>query len=300
MPLRHDIRRGALLMLAATFFFTVMGALVKQLGDRIPFPEIMFFRNALALPVVLLIGLRRGATLRTRRLGGHVTRAFTGLAAMSCSFFSITVLPMAEQTALTYTTPLFVILLAIPFLGERPGPQRWAAVLVGFLGILVIALGQGGFAGAARPGVSEVLLWAGFIAASVHGIFAGLTTLLVRQLSATETSASIVLWQCLLMTLMTGLSLPFVWVTPSWTELPLLIAMGILGALGQLALTEAYASAQVSSLGPYSYTSLLWAMLLGWLVWGDVPGLAMLGGAALIVGAGLYVLQHEMRGRGKA
>ncbi|MFC7610375.1 DMT family transporter [Teichococcus aestuarii] len=143
MPLRHDVRRGALMMLGATALFTVMGALVKALGDRIPFPELMFFRNALALPVVLLIGLRRHVTLRTRRFPGHVARALTGTAAMSCSFFSLTVLPLAEQTALTYSTPLFVTILSIPFLGERPGIHRWGAVIAGFVGILIIAIGQG-------------------------------------------------------------------------------------------------------------------------------------------------------------
>jgi drug/metabolite transporter (DMT)-like permease len=297
MVLRHDIRRGALLMLGATALFAVMSALVKTMGDRVPFPEIMFFRNLLALPVVVAIGLRRNVTLRTRRLPGHIARALAGLAAMSCSFFSLTVLPLAEQTALTYSTPLFVIILSVPFLGERPGPHRWGAVLVGFLGILVIALGQGAFGAthAVPPGMPAWLLWAGFAAASVHGLFSGLTTLLVRQLSGTESSATIVLWQCLLMTLMTGLALPFVWVTPSWGDLPLLLAMGLLGGLAQVLLTEAYASAQVSSLGPYSYTALLWAMLLGWIAWGETPTLPMIGGAALIVGAGLYILQREMR-----
>jgi len=299
MPLRHDVRRGALMMLGATALFAMMSALVKALGDRIPFPELMFFRNLLALPVVAAIALRRRATLRTRRLGGHVARAMTGIAAMGCSFFALTVLPLAEQTALTYSTPLFVIILSIPFLGERPGPHRWGAVLVGFLGILVIAVGQGAFTGGAAPppGVTEQMVWLGFLAAAIHGLFSGLTTLLVRQLSATESSATIVLWQSLLMTGMTLLLLPFVWVTPLAAEWPLLLLIGLLGGLAQVLLTEAYASAQVSSLGPYSYTALIWAILLGWLVWGHVPTLSMLAGAALIVGAGLYILHREMRRR---
>lgn len=299
MPLRHDVRRGALMMLGATALFTIMGALVKALGDRIPFPELMFFRNALALPVVLLIGLRRHVTLRTRRFPGHVARALTGTAAMSCSFFSLTVLPLAEQTALTYSTPLFVTILSIPFLGERPGIHRWGAVIAGFVGILIIAIGQGAF-GAAHvvpPGMPEWILWAGFAAAAVHGLFSGLTTMLVRQLSGTESSATIVLWQSLLMTGFSLLALPFVWVTPTLADLPLLLGIGLLGGLAQVLLTEAYASAQVSSLGPYSYTALVWAMLLGWVVWGYVPGPAMLAGSALIVAAGLYILHREMKRR---
>ncbi|KAA2214400.1 DMT family transporter [Teichococcus oryzae] len=301
MPLRHDLRRGALMMLGATALFSMMSALVKGLGDSIPFPEIMFFRNLLALPVVAAIGLRRKVDLRTRRFGGHFLRALAGIAAMSCSFFSLTVLPLAEQTALTYSTPLFVIILSIPMLGERPGPHRWGAVLVGFLGILVIALGQGAFTGGGRhdPGMAEWLLWAGFGAAALHGLFSGLTTLLVRQLSATEASSAIVLWQSILMTGMTALALPFVWVTPSWEQLPLLIGMGLLGGLAQVMLTEAYASAQVSALGPYSYSALIWAIVIGWVVWGDIPTPSMLAGAAMIVAAGLYILHRELRRREK-
>jgi drug/metabolite transporter (DMT)-like permease len=142
------------------------------------------------------------------------------------------------------------------------------------------------------------VLAAGYVAAVCHGIFAAGTTLLVRQLSATEASASIVLWQSLLMTLLSGIALPFVWVTPAPSEWLLLLGVGLVGGIGQLLSTEAYASAQVSSLGPYTYTALLWAALFGWLLWGDVPGVTMLLGAALIVFAGLYILQREMRRRG--
>ncbi|MCQ4158490.1 DMT family transporter [Roseomonas sp. GC11] len=296
---RHDLKRGALLMLAATALFALMSALVKLLGSRIPFAELVFFRNAFALPVVVAIALRRHATLYTRRFPGHLARACTGLSAMSCSFYALTVLPLAEQTALSYCTPLFVIILSIPFLGERPGPHRWAAVVVGFLGILVIALGQGAFGGGhpVAEGVTQAMVTLGFAAAALNGLFSGMTTMLVRQLSDTEASATIVLWQSLLMSSLSFIALPFLWVTPTLGEWPLLLAIGLIGGFAQVLLTEAYASAQVSSLGPYSYTALIWAMMIGWLVWGDVPTLAMLAGAALIVGAGLYVLHHEMRKR---
>jgi len=215
--------------------------------------------------------------------------------------FSATVLPLGEQQALTYGTPIFVTLLAYPFLGERPGPHRWAAVGIGFLGILVIALGPA-VLGTARPAPLGVAAWAvvaGYVAASLHGMFAASTTLLVRQLSATEASTTIVLWQSILMTALSALALPFVWVTPTWGQLALLVGIGVVGGIGQLCSTEAFASAQVSSLGPYTYTALVWAALFGWLFWGDVPGPTMALGAALIVFAGLYILHREMRRRAK-
>lgn len=292
MPLRHDARRGAALMLAATALFTLMGALVKLTGDRIPFPEIMFFRSALALPVVLAIVLRagQGVHLATQRFPQHLLRALTGTLAMGCSFHALTLLPLAEHTALTFTTPLFVTLLAIPLLGERVGIHRFGAVLLGFAGILVIALGQGAFRGAVDPQVAF-----GMGVALLHGVFSALTTLLVRSLSATERSTTIVLWQSLLMTGFAGATLPFLWVTPTLHELALLVAIGLVGGVAQVLLTEAFASAQVSSLGAYSYTGILWAVLLGWWLFGTVPGPLTFLGAGLIVLASLYILHREIR-----
>ena len=289
MVLRHDMRRGALMMLGATACFALMGAIVKLLSARHAFLELMFFRNALSLPIVLAAGLRTGALLRTRRLGGHAVRAVSGLMGMGCAFLALSLLPLADQTALNYTQPLFIILLAIPWLGERPGPARWAAVLIGFAGVLVIAAGQGLGSGSG--------LVAGYGVAALGGFFGALSTMLVRQLSATEASTTIVLWQALLMTAMTAVALPFVWTAPGWADLGLLVLVGLIGGAGQVLNTEAFASAQVSSLGPYTYTGLLWAGLLGWMVWGEAPGLAMLAGSALIVGAGFLVLRGEYRGR---
>jgi drug/metabolite transporter (DMT)-like permease len=288
MPLRHDIRRGALCMLAAHALFTGMSVLVKQLSDHIPLVELMFFRSAFALPVVALIALRgRGwATLRTRRVVGHALRAASGTAAQFCGFFSLALLPIAEQTALNYTQPMFVTILAIPILGEVVRIHRWSAVVVGFLGVLVIAMGTGGgFAGGAALGIG---------AAVTGGMFSACTTLLVRQLSASESSTTITLWQSLLMSGFALVLLPFFWVTPGLGDFGLLVLVGLIGGCAQWLLTEAYASSQVSAVAPYSYSGLLWSILLGWVVFGDVPGPAMLLGSVLIVAAGLYILHREL------
>ena len=300
MPLRHDIRRGVLLMLAACALFTLMSALVKLLGDRIPVVEIMFFRSLLAVPVVLLVvaRTRRGvgfvAALRTKRFPGHFLRACTGTSAQACAFYALLLLPLAEHQALTNTTPLFVTLLSIPFLGEKVGVHRGAAVMLGFAGILVIALGQGAFSGTldetARLGIAVAV---------AHGVFSAGTTMLVRSLSATEASTTITLWQSVLMTAFAAVFLPFLWVTPTLQELGLLILIGVLGGIAQVMLTEAWASAQVSALAPYSYSSLLWAILFGWIAFGDVPGLLTVVGASLIVVASLYILHRELRVRRK-
>ena len=294
--LRHDIRRGALLMVTSHALFTGVSALVKALGEAIPVAEMMFFRGLLALPVVLAILARSGGILRgarTKRLKGHVARACTGTLAQASSFYALTVLPLAVQTALGYTTPLFVTVLAIFILRERVGVHRLSAVASGFCGVLVIAAGQGAFGGLFGQAAPVI----GIIAAVAQGLFSAATTMLVRQLSATESSATITLYQSLLITLFTLAALPFCWVTPSWTQLGLLVAMGLLGGVAQVMLTEAWASAQVSAVAPYSYSALVWAMGLGWWVWGDVPALTTILGSALIVFAGLYILHRELARR---
>jgi drug/metabolite transporter (DMT)-like permease len=290
MALRHDVRRGAICMLSAHLLFTIMSAMVKQLSGPIPVIELMFFRSAFALPVVALIVARYGsfAELRTRRFPGHFTRACTGTAAQACSFFALTALPLADQTVLGYTTPLFVTMLAIPLLGEQVGIHRWSAVLLGFLGVLIIAVGQG-----AGHASGPLAMW-GLGAAIAQGFFSALTTLLVRQLSASESSTTITMWQSILMTSFTLLVLPFLWVTPDAGQFLLLMLIGLVGGVAQVLLTEAYASAQVSALGPYSYSSMIWSVALGWLLWGDQPTIWMLVGAVLIVAAGLYILHREL------
>ena len=138
----------------------------------------------------------------------------------------------------------------------------------------------------------------GMSVAVAQGVWSALTTLLVRNLSATESSTTIVLWQSLLMTAFTAVALPFFWTTPNAWEWLILILVGLVGGVAQVMLTEAYASAQVSSLGPYSYTSILWSVGLGWLIWGDMPTIATILGAVLIVLSGLYILHRELvRGR---
>jgi drug/metabolite transporter (DMT)-like permease len=295
MPLRHDPKRGALLMLGACAVFAVMSMLIKKLSDALPVAEIMFFRNALALPIVIAFGLR-GAGLaqvvRTKRPLGHLLRALVGLSAMGCSFFAVTQLPLAEHTALTHTTPLFATLLAIPLLGERPGVWRISALLAGFLGIVVIAAGQGGFSGTLTG-----LAVAGLVAAVAHGLFSAGSTLLVRGLSATESSATIVFYQSVLMSGIMAFFLPFSWITPTPGQWLLLILLGLCGGIGQILVTEAYASAQVSAVAPYSYSQILWSAALGALAFGDVPGALTWIGAAMISAAGLLILYRDMRRR---
>lgn len=285
--------RGAAFMLLSTVMFSLMWVFVKIATARgVHVVETMLFRNFIAIFPMLFFVFRSGGlgVLRTAYPSRHFIRALAGLGAMGTNFFALSVLPIADSTALLYGTPIFATLLSIPILGERVGAWRWSAVIVGFCGILWIAISQGAFGGAHAAGTLATIAT---VAGMSHGVFAALTQLLVRQLSATDHTASIVLWQSVLMTSMVGLAVPFVWTGLVWEALLPLLAIGLLGSAGQFFMTEAYASAEASALGAYSYASIIWATLLGWTIWGDVPAPGFFIGAALIIASGLVILHRE-------
>ncbi len=287
-PARHDMARGVLFLLAAYLLFTGMNALAKLLGGAYPVLELMFFRNLAALiPVGILLARMGGLrALRTARPFGHAARATTALLAMFANYWSVVRLPLGDAIALGNTMPLFVTILAIPMLGERVGVHRWSAVVVGFAGMLLIAMGLGAFGSGPVPLLAVA-------AAASHGLFAAGSQLLVRQLSATEASATIVAWQSILLAVACGLALPFIWVTPSLGDLALMILMGICGGLGQFLMTQAYAHAEASAIAPWTYSGVVWAIFAGWLIWGDVPTPLMLAGAAVVAASGVYILHRE-------
>lgn len=287
---RERIGRGIAFMVAAVALFNVMGALVKWLGPHYPIGQLMFFRNAFAIPAGLAIVLGQGglSQLRTERPFAHLLRAATGVSAMGTGFYALSVLPLADATAISFTNPLFVTMLAIPLLGEKVGLHRWSAVGAGFVGVLVLAWGlaqDGGFGGGSTLGMLGGL---------ANALLSALSALLVRRLSATESSAAISLWQSVLATLLTLVLLPFGWRTPPLGDLALLVSIGLSGGVAQFWLTQAYRYAPASVAGPFTYTSMVWAILLGWLVWSEAPTPTMLLGSAIVVASGLYILHREV------
>ncbi|GBQ12892.1 multidrug transporter [Komagataeibacter rhaeticus] len=290
--MKHDLKRGALLLASATLFTAALNALQKLTGTQLPALEIIFFRNLFSLPFVLLIAARTKIILKTHHFGGHLLRSVVGLVSMIMVVVTVTRLPLAEQQVLSYTQPLFLVLLSIPLLHEKPSLQRWIAVSIGFAGVLVVASGKGLLHGSA----TTVPSWAYFVALA-QGAVGALTTMQIRQLSATEASTTIALWQAILMTLMTALPLPFIWTTPGMTDALCLVAVGAFAGIAQVLQTEAFASAQVSAIGPFAYSGLLWAGLIGWFGFGEVPGVAMMCGGLLIVGSGVWMLRHDRPAR---
>lgn len=232
--MQHNLARGAYLLALATLFTALLNALQKITGSTLSVVEIVFFRNLFSLPFVVVIALRGGLVLKTNHFGGHVIRSVVGLISMIMTVVAVTHLPLAEQQVLSYTQPLFLILLSIPLMHERPSVQRWVAVAVGFVGVVVVATGKGLLGGSH----GTVPTWA-YAVALAQGAVGALTTMQIRQLSATEKSTTIAMWQAILMTAATAAALPFVWHMPTRADLLCLIAVGAFAGIAQVLQTEA-------------------------------------------------------------
>ena len=274
--------QGALYMTAAAFCFSIMNIAIRIVSGELDPLEIAFFRNFFALAFMLPWLARAGlAGLATRRPGTHLWRAAMGMLAMVCWFYSIALLPLAEAVALNFTVPLFATAGAALFLGEIVRARRWAATLVGFLGIIVIL--RPGFA-ALSPAMALPVLAA---------VFMAMATLVVKSLSRTDSPAAIVFYMNLILTPLSLVPALFVWRWPSWSALALLVLIGLLAALSHMALTRAYTKADASAVMPFDYARLPFVAGLAFLLFGQVPDLWTWIGAAIIAGSAIYIARRE-------
>ena len=273
--------RGILLVLAAVCVFSCMDATAKYLAARHPLPMLVWARYTVhfLLMVVFLAPSHRGTLLATRRLPAQLVRAVLLLGVTGCVIAALRVLPLAEATALGYTSPLLAALLAGPWLGEKLDGRRWLALGAGFLGVLVIA----------RPG--GALLGVGVLYALAGATCYAVYQVMTRQLSASENSLTLLFYTALVGTLLSSLGLPWIGLgtLPSGVDLLLTLSLGVMGGLGHYLLIRAFHHAPVGTLGPFLYAQLLWAMLVGWLVFGQLPDAWSLLGMAIIVASGLAV-----------
>ncbi|AHE53353.1 DMT family transporter [Sphingomonas sanxanigenens] len=275
------------LRLLATLCLASMSAMVKLTGDRgVSLPEAMFYRQFFALPVVvgaIMLGPGLG-TIRTQRFGAHLSRAVLGLIGMSATFGAVLLLPLAEATTIGFTVPIFATVLSVLLLKEHAGIHRWGAVLLGFIGVLVVV----------QPGQSHIPM-VGALVALASAFMISLISVLLRQIGKTESALTTVFWFSFLSVLPLGMLLPF---TGRWHDggtWALLLAMGTLGGMGQIALTASLRWAPVSLVVPFDYINLLWATVFGWLVFGMLPVESTWWGAPLIIASGLYIVWREHR-----
>ncbi|MEX2631408.1 MAG: DMT family transporter [Tistlia sp.] len=275
---------GIALLVLSVGLFAVMDAAVKWLGATYSTFQIVFFRSLFAfLPLGVMIwrvgGLRH--SLRVRDPLGQALRCLFGLGAMLLFFYCYAQMRLADAIAIGFAAPIFVTALSVPLLGEPVGWRRWVACLFGFAGVLVML----------KPGAGTFQPVA--LLALLATLFYALALLWVRKLSKTESTVSIIIYFTITTTLISGLALPFVWITPDLPDLALLIAVGIVGGLAQIAMTQAFRLAEASILMPFDYTAMIWAASLGWLIWGEVPGVNIWTGFALVLASGLYILHRE-------
>ena len=279
------IPKGIALRLIAIFALAGMMALVKlaEAGGA-TLAELLFFRQACALPVVML-WLANGpglASVRTQRLGSHARRTAIGLCGMVGNFGAVILLPLAEATTLGFTVPIFATVLAAIVLREQVGRHRWAAVAAGFAGILIVA----------QPGSGHFGL-TGALVGLAGAIFTALVSIELRQLSRTEDTGTIVFWFSLLSLAPLGVAYLFVIQPHPFWVWATMLAAGLTGGIGQLALTGALRFAPVSAVLPMDYSSLIWATLFGWLIFGVLPTPFTWIGAPVIIASGLYIVWRE-------
>lgn len=288
------------LKLSALFLFTSMSALVKALSEDFPPGELVFFRSFFAIPVIIIWLMSRGELAQgfvVKKPMGHFWRGVLGTAAMGLTFTGLSLLPLPEVTAIGYATPIFTLILAAVMLGERIRMIRIGAVAVGLLGVLIMVwprLGSTNMEMAATIGAICVLC------ATIARAFVQIH---IRQLVQVDHPAAIVFYFCVTGTLVSGLTAFWGWTVPTWEQAAILITMGLIGGVAQILVTSSYRFGQASMLAPYDYTSMLFAIVIGYVWFDELPTAAILIGAALVIAGNVVVIWREHQlglERGKA
>ena len=287
--------KGIVLKLISAGLFAVMSALIRYLGVRYPIGEVVFYRSAFAIVPIILIYAWRGelaATVRTERPLGQLNRGALSVVGMFCNFGALARLPLVESNAISFTSPLFSVAFAALFLKERVRIYRWSAVIVGFIGVLVVL----------APHLSgDELTIAMASATSVGGVIYAIagsitnagTMIQTRLLTQSETTSSIVFYFSLICAIAGLVTWPFGWIAPTGREFLILACIGFLGGTGHIVLTESYRHAAASVVAPFDYTSMILALVLGYVMFGETPTVMIVIGSAIIAAAGLFVIWRE-------
>jgi len=283
---RQGIARGVTALAGAVFLFSITDAAAKWLGSvGIHASEIVFFRYLFGL-IPVAVALYFGGTegLRTKRPVAHFVRALLMCGALFLFFLGLSYIPLAEAIAIAFTAPLFITALSWPVLGERVGPHRWAAVLVGFLGMLIIV----------RPGSAAFQTEALIIIASAF-VFA-FAVLMTRRLTLTETNTGIFTYTTIISLVVMAPLAAVNWQPPTGFELAIMAGIGLVGGAAHFLVIVAYRHAPAAINATLEYSTLIWGTLWGWMLWREQPDAQTWVGAAIVVAAGLYITYRETRG----
>lgn len=277
--------RGIGLIVAAFALFSLVDVLMKHLTATYPLAQALFFNAAVSLVPIAGYALLRGGPrlLATRRPAIQLLRGAVGATAGAGAFFAFQRMPMADVYAILFASPLIITALAGPLLGERVGPRRWAAVLAGFAGVLFML----------HP--DEAVVGVGAFGALLSAVCFALSAVIVRRYGTRETAPSWPFYGNVMVTVLLAPVQPFVWVAPAMGDLPLLLGVGLVAGTALLCLIAAFRMAPGPVVAPFQYTQMLWGVLYGALVFGDVPDPSLALGAGIVIASGLYVLRREAR-----
>lgn len=288
---------GISLKVLSALSFTLMSAGIKIVSTRFPTGELVFFRSAFALIPLLGWLATQDALIdavRTRNIVGHLKRGVIGSTGMFCGFVALAYLPLPDAIAIGYTAPLLVVVLAALILKETVRIYRWTAVAIGFAGVMIMLV----------PHFSSSALAQGFGAGAAFGALFSLAgafcsagaTIEVRRLIAGEKTGAIVFYFSMLTTLL-GFSTILIgnWNLPTLQEFALLVCIGILGGIGQILLTQSYRFADASLIAPFEYTTMIWALVIGWFAFGELPAATVLIGATIVISSGIFVIWREQQ-----
>ena len=282
MRYSQNLLLGALLVIVAEFCMATMGAMVKLLGQSMPHEMAVFARNLAGLIVLLPVLIKhRGFTWKTSCLHLHLLRSLAGVAAMYCFFYAIIHMPLADSMLLKMTAPLFMPVIALFWLHENISHWTIYALLMGFAGVWLIVDPSG------------EMNWVALIAIA-GGVLAAIAKVSIRRLSHTEPTTRIVFYFATTATLVSAIPAFLVWIAPDGQTLLLMAAIGIVGTVGQLALTRAYSVSNAGTIAPLTYFSVIFGGVYGYLFWHEIPHLQFIAGAVLISIAGLLTLKKPV------
>jgi drug/metabolite transporter (DMT)-like permease len=286
----NHVVRGIMFMIGATVMFAISNALSKWLVAIYPVGEVMFSRSLSSLIVcsAFMLPMTGLAVFATKRVRDHLARGLSQAISQTFTVLAFSLMPLAGAVAINFSAPLFSALISVLWLKERAGIARWAALLIGFVGVLIVV----------KPGADSVQLGALF--ALANAVMYGSVTVAVRGMSKTESANTLLMWQMATLAVFHAFLLAFGLRWPTLQHAGLMVSMGAANAAAQYLWTKALHAAPATAVSPFYYFLLVWSLVLGFVVWGDIPTISLLVGSGVVVVSGLFLLYHEAQRQPKS
>jgi drug/metabolite transporter (DMT)-like permease len=274
--------QGALWLVSGGFIFTSTSAMIRLLSAEIESVQTAFFRAAISVILLLpMIAAGRVKPWRSKRIVGHFWRTAMGTGSMVLGFYAVSMLPLADATAIAFSQPLFSVVVAALVLGEKVRWRRWSATVIGFAGVLIMA----------RPGEGSLQL--GALVALANAATVALSILLVRRLSDSETPLMILTQFAIFSTILLTVPAILVWRWPDLWGWVLAVGIAVSATVGQYFWVQAFKAGEMSAVAPFEYMRLPFAVFVGWLIWGEMPVIWTYVGASIVIGSALYIAHRE-------